>query len=226
MLRYCIQPIWLGMVRIAIALLILFSTGQFNQVLARCYFLECDPGDIPAPPPRSSPPESPTPQTPSRPSVARPSSPYETCSRYGEYTYCVSSVLPPQYGFSYGPEKLTDGRLDTAWVPGQGIRGDGIGEWVVIEFGQPQSISAIQILNGYHKNVAIYAKNNRVQDLEIALSNGHRQLAKLADSPGSQVIELNVTSQVEWVQLIIRSVYRGTLYRDTAITELRIVAQE
>jgi hypothetical protein len=130
-------------------------------------------------------------------------------------------VLAPQFGFTYGPEKLFDGRLDTAWV--EGDPGDGIGEWVVVDLGRPLRISALQMLNGYHKNVGLFQRNNRVRDVEIRTSNGRRQTATLDDSAGVQIISIDDSAPVVWVQLIIRSVYRGTKYRDTAITELRVV---
>jgi hypothetical protein len=191
-----------------------------DQAGARCPFLECESGEASAPP-RLTPAPPPPPNIPSRPTTSRPASAAETCSRNGSYLYCVSSVLAPQYGFTYGPEKLFDGKLDTAWV--EGDPGDGIGEWIVIDLGGSRSISALQILNGYHKNAGIYERNNRVKEIEIRTSSGGRQIERLDDSAELQTVSIDGTSVLEWVQVIIRSVYRGSKYRDTAITELRVV---
>jgi hypothetical protein len=132
-------------------------------------------------------------------------------------------VLAPQYGFTYGPEKLADARLDTAWVPGQGDRGDGVGEWLIVEFAKREPVSSIQILNGYHKNAGIFARNNRVRVLEIVTSEGRRKTVTLDDDAGLQTVNFDDGSECKWIQFIIRSVYRGSKYRDTAISELRIV---
>jgi hypothetical protein len=187
---------------------------------SRCYFLECEPGSDPAPP--LPPPSAPPSRGPSTPSVVRPSTPYESCNRSGSITYCASSVLAPQYGFTYGPEKIADGRLDTAWVPGQGAHGDGVGEWILVQFDNPRSISTVQLLNGYRKNADIFSKNNRVREVEIVTSSGERQIYTLHDGSGPESISMNETANVEWVQLIIQSVYRGAKYRDTEISELRV----
>jgi hypothetical protein len=203
---------------ISVALLFLGT----NSLAAKCYFLECEPGDTPAPPPPRQeplpPPETPPSSPPSRTSLPRPDA--SRCIDNGLFDYCVSSVLAPQFGFSYGPEKATDGRLDTAWVEGK--RGDGIGEWILVGFPQARSVNSVQLLNGYHKNASIYAKNNRVQDIEVRTSNGVSQFETLSDSSGPQTVQLQDTDPIEWVQIVIRSVYRGSKYRDTAITELRV----
>ena len=39
----------------------------------------------------------------------RPGAPGESCARNGDETYCVSSVLKPQFGNSYGAQNLFDG---------------------------------------------------------------------------------------------------------------------
>jgi hypothetical protein len=151
----------------------------------------------------------------------------QTCVRHGGADYCASSVLKPQIDNSgrtatYGPEQLLDGKLDTAWVEGKS--GNGEGEWVVVDFGAPRQISALQIYNGYHKNVDLFRKNNRVRDLEIVFSDGKTRLATLADRDGPQTVAVDGNIIAAWVQIKIRSVYEGTRYKDTAITELRVIS--
>ena len=128
----------------------------------------------------------------------------------GDHTYCVSSVLAPQYGFTYNPVNLTDGRLDTAWVEGK--PGDGIGEWIVIVPAAGKRVRGFEILNGYHKNSDIFRKNNRVKALEVILPNGHRETITLADQAGPQRFTFSSALSAEWVQLRIQSAYSGTKY--------------
>jgi hypothetical protein len=150
----------------------------------------------------------------------RPTALGETCTHYANASICVSSVLAPQYGFTYGPENLFDGRLDTAWVAAGAAR-DGIGEWIVVTFDSPQVVQTISLLNGYHKNVSLFERNNRVKDIEVRLSDGTQTYYTLRDGPDVQTLNVGDLRPNSWVQLITRSVYPGTKYHDTAITELR-----
>jgi len=202
------------------------------QAKPQCFFLECESGQQQQPPPSpvpTGPPPAPTHETPFAPqpaSLPRPSVAGESCKWHGGAKYCASSVLKPQIDNSgriatYGPELLVDGLLDTAWVEGKS--GNGEGEWVLVDFGSPRLIYALEIYNGYHKNVSLFRRNARVRGLEITLSNGHSQIATLADRAGPQTISVQGGDNAEWVQAKIRSVYQGSRYDDTAISELRVL---
>lgn len=191
-----------------------------------CYFMECEGGQPNATPARPSPAE-PQPESeyqpfdPDEDADPRPRRQGETCQRAGSYTYCGSSVLAPQYGFNYVPANVVDNRLDTAWVEGK--KGSGEGEWLLVDLGRARSVRTIELLNGYHKNEDIFRKNNRVRGLKIAMSNGYTTTVELEDSGGVQKITLDEPQAVTWVQLTIQSVYRGTKYQDTAISEVRVI---
>ncbi len=190
----------------------------------RCFFLECAAGDTTTPaaprPISQLPPVVPAPRAP----IPRPSVAGETCQVVtGGHTYCVSSVLAPQFGFTYNPVNLTDGRLDTAWVEGKA--GDGIGEWIVMIPAAGKRLRGFELLNGYHKNNDLFQKNGRVKDFEVVLPNGKPQTITLADQSGPQRFTFGSALTVEWVQLRIQSVYSGTKYKDTAITELRLLVE-
>lgn len=133
---------------------------------------------------------------------------------------CASSFLSSQGKNSYRVGNLVDGDRTTAWV--EGNSGDGIGEWLVIDFGEPTTPGTIELRNGYTKNDDIFRKNGRVREIEIVTSTGFSQKLTLQDSGGAQGIDLSEVGEVTWLQLRILSVYRGTKYRDTAISELRI----
>lgn len=156
-------------------------------------------------------------------SLARPSSGSEVCRQadfdVGSATLCVTSILQPQYGNRYGAGNLTDGRNATAWVEGAG--GDGIGEYVSVEFDTPVAVAQVRVANGYAKNNDIYAKNNRVRDLVVETADGEQTL-RLADHAGWQSLDKAWPEKTKWLVLKIGSVYRGSKYRDTAITGLQI----
>jgi hypothetical protein len=143
---------------------------------------------------------------------------------YGTDKYCVSSVIKSDAinRFKYGPESLFDGANDTAWV--EGVDGQGIGEWVIVEFDQTRMIHAIIIHNGYNKDRDIYLKNSRVKELTVEFSKDQRKKVLLKDSGSPQPIPLpkDQPLRANKVKLTIESVYPGTKWDDTAISELHI----
>jgi Caspase domain/F5/8 type C domain len=141
----------------------------------------------------------------------------------GNTTICASSVLPSAHGNLYGPDNLLDGNDATAWV--EGSSGQGVDDYLVLEFDAPQSVSGLTIRNGYDKSADIYGKNSRAKDVELRFSTGDKLEATLKDDPAPQHMGLSRPVKAKWIQLIIRSVYPGWKYSDTAMYEVRVDAQ-
>jgi hypothetical protein len=150
----------------------------------------------------------------------RPGTPSESCARNGYETYCVSSVLKPQFGNSYGPENLFAGPESVAWVEGQ--PGQGIGEWIAIEFENMRTVRSIVVRNGYQKSDDIFQKNNRVRQLRAVFSQGETQTLILQDRFGSELLTFPRPIQAYWVKFIIDDVWAGNKYTDTAISKLLV----
>lgn len=218
--RWRSLSIGLGASMIAFAL-----APSLPRAQPRCVFLECGPANAPNP----SPPVAPaTPHIaaglgPALGSIARPRATGEVCQAASGLEYCASSVLAPQYGNTYGPVNLADADLKTAWVEGKS--GHGEGESVVVDLKGAREVIAVQVMNGYHKNEDLFRKNSRVREAEIRFSDGTAETARLADAPGVQTIDV-AARKADWVRFTIRSVYPGTKYADTAVTELRVVTRE
>lgn len=165
---------------------------------------------------------------PAKPAVAeratmrplRPSAAGESCARNGFETYCVSSMLKPQYGNSYGAVNLFDGSTGTAWV--EGASGNGIGEWITIEFEALRRVKSIHVQNGYQKSPDIFAKNNRVRQIRVLFSGGESQIFILDDKLSAQLLSLRPPVLAYWMQFIIDDVWAGNKYTDTAITKLLV----
>lgn len=174
-----------------------------------------------ATPQAAAPQASPTQET-AAPEEPRPHAASEDCSRSGDTTLCASSVLAPAQGNTYGPRNLIDGDDKTAWV--EGSSGQGVGEFVVLEFDQARTVRGLTIRNGYDKSPDIFAKNSRVKDIELRFPSGDSIGATLKDQPGPQHLALSQPIQAKWVEIVIRSVYPGTKYSDTAINEIDIDA--
>ncbi|MFB6419728.1 MULTISPECIES: NADase-type glycan-binding domain-containing protein [Bradyrhizobium] len=150
----------------------------------------------------------------------RPSTAGESCARSGFETYCVSSMLKPQYGNSYGAANLFDASTGTAWV--EGASGNGIGEWITIEFETLRLVKSIHVQNGYQKSPDIFAKNNRVRQIRVLLSGGESRTFILDDKLSAQLLTLRPPIAAYWLQFIIDDVWAGNKYMDTAITKLLV----
>ena len=150
-----------------------------------------------------------------------PTSPDEICQQFTSTQYCVSSVLAPVGNYTYGPENLFDSDPNTAWAPNTLKATDGLGEWILLRFARPRSVGAIVIANGYQKKDRdIYYKNDRPHDIEILLSNGRSTTVALEDSMGVQRIALSGATDIDWIQVTIRSVYPGSKYQDVGISDI------
>jgi hypothetical protein len=152
--------------------------------------------------------------------LPRPGSPGERCARNGFETYCVSSVLPSQFGNSYGPENLFKGSEGVAWVEGK--PGQGIGEWITVEFDALRTISSVLLRTGYQKNADIFAKNGRVRQLKLMFSSGEAMTITLADRAAAETYKLERPVKAHWVKFTIEAVYPGRTYTDTAISKLLV----
>ncbi len=150
-----------------------------------------------------------------------PRAPGEDCVKMADgMLLCASSVLASQGKNSYRARNLLDDKRSTAWVEGK--KGDGIGEWILIDFGEPTRPGSIELRNGYTKNDDIYGKNSRVREVQIVTSAGERRSLTLRDTGSFQRIDLSGLGEMQWLQLQIVSVYPGSKYADTAISELRV----
>lgn len=119
------------------------------------------------------------------------------------------------------PENTIDGSYRTAWV--ENAAGDGIGEWIELSFDRTYTINGIEISNGYKKSSELYLKNNRLSSVRIHFSDGTHQDFTLTDTfEGAQRITFAKPAVTNSIKLEILSVYSGSKYQDTCITELNL----
>ena len=141
-----------------------------------------------------------------------------------------SSALPPSEGNYYDASRAHDYKLDSAWI--EGAKGDGIGEYAeytlrVTTDKHPDdaAVMALVVFNGYRKNRDLWQKNNRIKRLRLSVNGKPYGVITLADSYAYQrvkvgSIKLPPHNKTLVLRFTIESVYPGTKYKDTALTEL------
>lgn len=134
----------------------------------------------------------------------------------------ASSELNPQayQGQSryYFVENIIDGDSTTAWV--EGVSGDGINEWLKVDFKQKMRVKEIKIVSGYAADQYRFDINNRVKKIKILFSDNSSRQILLEDSLNPQLIKIKNPPLIKWVKFEILEVYPGSKFQDTAVSEL------
>jgi hypothetical protein len=146
--------------------------------------------------------------------------------RYLGFTASASSVLKEDNGSEHKAENVADWERDTAWVEGK--EGDGLGESITLTLTKPATVGRVGIVNGYTKSRELYAANNRAMILKVSVNEGRPFNVEIPDEflkdehfwfdvPKSSVL-------VKTVKLEIVTIYPGTTYRDTAISDIKLLS--
>ena len=122
-------------------------------------------------------------------------------------------------GGEYSIEAVIDKQPLTKWVPQKSDDG-GIGEWVEISADSVQVVNGIEIENGYPKDREVWSKNNRVKDVTISFSDGSSIDRILQDIKEPQKVDFGGAVETSYIRITINSIYRGTTWNDTAISEI------
>ena len=131
-----------------------------------------------------------------------------------------SSLVEQAYGISHTPEKAIDGDLTTGWA--ENAPGVGIGESITLFLDSTYTVRGFVIHAGYQKSASLYERNARPAVLKLSFSNGESQSFTLQDLNGQQRISFAQPVETDRVTFTIESVYNGTTYQDTVISELML----
>jgi hypothetical protein len=137
----------------------------------------------------------------------------------------ASSSLPTTQGVSYGPENLVDGKQSNVWCEGD-ENGSGLGTTITLELGSEQEVSGLRIWNGNWYSQDFWVRHNRVQNLEVAFSDGSKESFSLKNERVPETLQFSAPKRTSSLRLRVRSVYQGTTFDDTVISELRILNNE
>jgi hypothetical protein len=151
----------------------------------------------------------------------------ETCHAYetqfGKFRTCVSSVLAPQTGNTYGPEHLNGTTDGGTWC--EGVPGPGSGQSITLHHDPRQMIRTLNFTNGYAKSDDTFRNNGRVRSARIETDRGYKQTITLKDTREPQKIIIP-KARIAWVKLTILDVYPGARHADTCISEFLTNVEE
>jgi len=153
----------------------------------------------------------------------------------------ASSTLKPQSNNDYKVENIHDLDLTTAWI--EGNEDFGIGESFSIEFSFKEDYEGfgkvynfygiIELFNGYCKSEKHWAENSRIKRLIMFFNEAPVCFIELADTWQYQTLDLrkffkepnyfpNAPFEIkngDKLRFEIVEVYKGTKYKDTALSE-------
>ena len=134
--------------------------------------------------------------------------------------YASASSELSERNMTHTASRILDGVLSNAWV--EGIAGQGIGETVTITFDKTYKIEGFDIYAGYHKSKDLYLKNSRPKELKISFSDGTSEKYELKDIMEKQGIVFSNPHETSFITIEILSVFSGSKYEDTVISEIII----
>lgn len=150
----------------------------------------------------------------------------------------ASSTLPAQGKQSYDVANILSGNRNDGWV--EGVEGDGVGEQIEIkktyevalgeEYDEEESIFFYElcIVNGLTRNEKSWKENGRVKALDFYYCGNLCGTLELEDTMKPQFISLSglnlAARNKEEVTFtfVIKEVYPGEKYQDTALTGIEI----
>ncbi len=147
-----------------------------------------------------------------------------------DYDATASSTLAPQGEHHYDAINIkANPQREVASPWAEGVEGDGIGESITLEVKRPLPLYGILIQPGYYNydEKEPWLKNNRVAALEITLNDEHTFTENIPDERFEDPYLLRVrdyNKPVHKVKLVIKGVHRGTQFRDTCISLVRLRA--
>lgn len=135
-----------------------------------------------------------------------------------------SSSVVTDNGPMYNNEasQMVDGDETSSWQ--EGAQGDGIGENVYFTFNQEYKVKYITFKMGNWRDKERYNKNNRPKEISLELGGQEYKLA-FPDGKKEYMVEFSDSLPASDLYLEIRSVYKGSEWDDTCISEMTVYAE-
>ena len=136
----------------------------------------------------------------------------------------ASSTYPETNGVAYDAAKIADGKLSSAWVEGE--TGAGLGAWVELDLGGSHKVHEVRIYGGMWYSGDYWQRGERPKELEISYSDGTKDTFPMKDEMKVQKYVLPTPKDTTTVRVRVKSVYDGTTWLDTGISEIQVLDAE
>lgn len=130
----------------------------------------------------------------------------------------ASSTLE-QEEYDNSVQMVLDGNETTSWQ--EGVSGDGLGEFLWFSLGSKKKVRYLTFKLGNWRDQERYQKNNRPKQLTIWLGDESYTIS-FPDEKKEFCVVLSQDCEISSVQIYIDSVYKGTEWDDTCISEVGI----
>jgi hypothetical protein len=147
-----------------------------------------------------------------------------------DYDATASSTLAAQGKHNYDVVNIKGDPTRETFSPwAEGVEGDGIGENITLNVKRSLPLYGILIQPGYYDygNKEPWLKNNRVAALEVKLNDERTFTETIPDEIFQRPYLIRVrdyTKPVTKIKMVIKGVHRGTQFRDTCISLVKLRA--
>jgi hypothetical protein len=135
--------------------------------------------------------------------------------------FSASTSLAETNGVTYEPKNLGDLKGGGVWCEGEA--GSGLGSWVQADLEGPKLVTSLRIWNGNWYTNDFWVRHNRAKEVEVEFSDGSVQKYTLKDEYKPELIHLTKPVSTSSVKVKVRSVYNGSTFNDTVISELQLL---
>jgi hypothetical protein len=143
-----------------------------------------------------------------------------------------SGIMPHSISSSSAdstPELAMDGSLDTAWK----VTGDGVNEYILLEFDQQVTVQDIEMVPGFDKTnpetgESLFTQYPRVKSVRLEFSDGSTVEAELASFAAFESLLRNPVTTSS-VKIIIRETTASDAtnpHNILAVSEIKVVGEE
>lgn len=125
---------------------------------------------------------------------------------------------------SHIASNLIDNNPKTNWT--EGVQGNGEGEYIDFTFHTEQPVAGFIIWAGNHASAEYYTKNARPKTISLTFSDGTVLEYSFLDEKEEHKIYFDNVINTKSIRLTIDSVYPGSKWSDTVISEIAFLVQE
>jgi hypothetical protein len=115
---------------------------------------------------------------------------------------------------------LIDGSLETVWY--EKVKSYGVGEWVELTKALPTLVNKLVIYNGNHESAKAFEENAKLKKITVDIGDGKSFEYEFEEFIYGQptIIEFVKPVTADFIIVTIEEAEPGTLFKNTAITEL------